>query len=157
MVRIQGNLNLVKFYRNFPQYNLENLIQTLCKVIGLYPKSLASFNRYSTTSILTLAKERRIVKLRKHHPSWKSHCWQLTQRESADYEHWIGEHGQTVYFAESTNIFEKDMTVVWNEEIRKYLRFGEYHIPFSSWQPLFIKLTRKGLNTLYKVCVRNLF
>ena len=27
----------------------------------------------------------------------------LTQRESTDYEHWIGEHRQTVYFAESTN------------------------------------------------------
>ena len=74
MVCIQANLNVVKFYRNFQQYNLENLIQTLCKVIGLYPVTLASFNRNFTTSILTLVKERRIVKLRKHHPSWKSHC-----------------------------------------------------------------------------------
>ena len=56
----------------------------------------------------------------------------LTQRESADYEHRIGEHRQTVYFAESTNIYQKDMAVVWNEDITKYLRFGEYHIPFSS-------------------------
>ena len=56
----------------------------------------------------------------------------LPQRESADYDHWIGEHRQTVYFAESTNMYEKDMTVVWNEEITKYLRFGGYHIPFCS-------------------------
>ena len=56
----------------------------------------------------------------------------LTQRESTDYEHWTGEHRQTAYFAESTNIYEKDMTVVWKEEITKYLRFAEYLFPFSS-------------------------
>ena len=74
MVCIQANLKLVKFYRNFSQYNFENLIQILYEIIGLYPATLASFNRYSTTSTLTLANER-IVKLRKHHPSWNSHCF----------------------------------------------------------------------------------
>ena len=42
MVRIQVNLKLVKFYRNFSQYNFENLIQTLYEIIGLYPVTLAS-------------------------------------------------------------------------------------------------------------------
>ena len=72
------------------------------------------------------------------------------RRESADCEHWIGEHRQTIYF-------EKDIPVAWDEDINKYLRFQENHNPFSNWQLLFIKLTRKHLNIWYKVSLRNRF
>ena len=47
------------------------------------------------------------------------------RRESADCEHWIGEHRQTIYF-------EKDIPVAWDEDINKYLRFQENHNPFSN-------------------------
>ena len=30
---------------------------------------------------------------------------------------------------------------------------SQFHIPFSNWQTLFIKLTRKHLKALYQVCI----
>ena len=49
----------------------------------------------------------------------------LIRRESADCEHWIGEHRQTIYF-------EKDIPVAWNDVINTCLRFQEDHNPFSN-------------------------
>ena len=44
------------------------------------------------------------------------------QRESVDYEHWIGEHKLTVYIPKTTDTFKKDTPVPWDADLVTYLK-----------------------------------